>query len=161
MSDCKILFGGAYDEKTLFFSPTVIEPNSNAKVMEEEIFGPIMPIIEINSIEEGVNFIKSKSKPLAAYVFSEDKFIQDKLIKEISCGGICVNDTIVHISTATLPFGGVGDSGIGRYHGKTSFDTFSNFKSVMRRTMAKDLPIRFPPYVKNLKIVEKLIKYLG
>ena len=127
--------------------------------MNEEIFGPILPILEFNDVSEAITLINSKPKPLALYVFSSDKGFQQRIIYETSSGGVCINDTIVHLSTSNLPFGGVGKSGFGRYHGKAGFDTFSNPRSVMHQTLLFDIPKRFPPADElGLKILRYLLK---
>ena len=127
--------------------------------MKEEIFGPQLPILEYYQVSEAVDFINKRPKPLALYVFSRNKDFQQKIISETSSGGVCINDTIVQLTASRLPFGGVGHSGFGKYHGKTGFDTFSNQKSVLRQTLLFDIPRRFPPHDEtNLKVLGTSLK---
>jgi len=146
LKDGKIILGGQTDREGLHISPTLIENiPEDANLMNEEIFGPILPILEFNNVSEAIDLINKKPKPLALYIFSRNKGFQQRIISETSSGGACINDTIVHLTAPNLPFGGVGNSGFGRYHGKAGFDTFSNPKSVFRQTMLFDVPKRFPP----------------
>jgi len=146
LKEGRIIFGGKTDANELFISPTLIEQMlPKANVMQDEIFGPILPIIEYSKLEEAIEFVTNRPKPLALYLFSSSREIQNKILNETSSGGVCINDTIIHISSESLPFGGVGSSGFGKYHGKASFDTFSNKKSVLKNTTLFDLP-RYPPY---------------
>lgn len=160
LEEGEVIFGGKTNREKLFVSPTLIEKIPvNAKIMNEEIFGPILPILEFNQCSEAIDFINKKPKPLALYIFSRDKRFQQRIISETSSGGICINDTIVHLTAANLPFGGVGNSGFGKYHGKAGFDTFSNQKSILRQTLLFDMPKRFPPADEvNLKTIRKVLK---
>ena len=160
LKEGEIILGGQTDRAGLYIGPTLIENvPENASIMNEEIFGPILPILEFNDVSEAITLINSKPKPLALYVFSSDKGFQQRIIYETSSGGVCINDTIVHLSTSNLPFGGVGKSGFGRYHGKAGFDTFSNPRSVMHQTLLFDIPKRFPPADElGLKILRYLLK---
>ncbi|UCG46133.1 MAG: aldehyde dehydrogenase [Phycisphaerales bacterium] len=155
-----IIFGGQTDREELYISPTFIDHVSdNAPLLNNEIFGPILPIVEFDDVSQAVNFINNKPKPLALYIFSRDRAFQQRIVAETSSGSICLNDTIVHLGSPNLPFGGVGDSGFGRYHGKAGFDTFSNPKSVLRQTMLFDLPKRFPPADElGFKLFRRLLK---
>ena len=126
--------------------------------MQEEIFGPILPILEFENLDEVISTINKKPKPLALYYFSNDKDKQKKIINSISFGGGCINDTIVHLATSQMPFGGVGDSGIGSYHGKSSFDTFSHKKAILKRSNLFDIPLRYPPYRNNLNLLKKIMR---
>jgi acyl-CoA reductase-like NAD-dependent aldehyde dehydrogenase len=131
----------------------------NARIMDEEIFGPLLPILTFGRVSEAVAFVNQRPKPLALYVFSRSKEFQQSIISETSSGGVCVNDTIVHLTAPKLPFGGVGNSGFGKYHGKAGFDAFSNQKSVLRQTLLFDIPKRFPPTdEKDLKILKRVLK---
>jgi acyl-CoA reductase-like NAD-dependent aldehyde dehydrogenase len=132
-------------------------PDKNSKVMQEDIFGPILPIYDYEDINEVIDFVKSRPKPLALYLFSKNKNLQEKVNKELSFGGGTFNDTIMHIGNIELPFGGVGDSGIGHYHGKYSFETFSNKKSILKKSFWPDLKLRYPPY-KSLWLLKKIFK---
>lgn len=141
-----VLLGGNKDIQNLKIEPTIIDnPSRESKVMNEEIFGPILPIIEYSNIEEVITYIRSFEKPLALYLFTNNKKLENTIINEISFGGGCINDTIIHIANSNIPFGGVGYSGIGGYHGKASFDTFSHTRSITKK-FALDLPLRYMPY---------------
>ncbi|MBO0555844.1 aldehyde dehydrogenase [Clostridium botulinum] len=146
LKEGKIVSGGKTDISNLYIEPTIIEGiNLKNRIMEEEIFGPIFPVIEFEGMDEVIDIIKNNPKPLALYYFSEDKEKQEFIIKNISFGGGCINDTIMHLSTSTLPFGGVGSSGIGGYHGRASFDTFSHKKSILKKSNLIDIKIRYAP----------------
>ena len=142
----KILIGGKTDKKLLKIEPTILDnPKIDSKVMSEEIFGPILPIISYKTIEDAIAYVKKFEKPLALYMFTNDKKIQNRIMNEISFGGGCINDTIIHIANSNMGFGGVGYSGIGNYHGKRSFDTFSHERSITKK-YGLDLPMRYMPY---------------
>lgn len=156
--DGKVLFGGNYDENTLKIQPTLIEADWQSKAMGEEIFGPVFPLITYENIDEIISLLKEKPHPLALYVFTEDKSISDKVIRSLQYGGGCVNDTIIHLATSHMPFGGAGDSGMGGYHGKFGFDTFSHRKSVVDKSTALDIKLRYPPYKNQLNLLKKIQK---
>ena len=158
----KILFGGKSNPTDFYIEPTLVdEPKLDSKIMEGEIFGPILPIISYNSENDIEKIISRYEKPLAFYIFSGNKkFIKKQLITN-SFGGSCVNDTIVHFTNHRLPFGGVGHSGIGSYHGKRSFDTFSHHKAVVKKATWLDIPIRYAPYKGKLKILKQIVKWLS
>lgn len=156
--DGKVLFGGNYDENTLKIQPTLIEADWQSKAMGEEIFGPVFPLITYENIDEIISLLKEKPHPLALYVFTEDKSISDKVIRSLQYGGGCVNDTIIHLATSRMPFGGAGDSGMGGYHGKFGFDTFSHRKSVVDKSTALDIKLRYPPYKNQLNLLKKIQK---
>lgn len=142
----KILIGGKQDILNLKIEPTIIDnPSRESKVMNEEIFGPVLPIIEYEEITEAIKYINSFEKPLALYLFTNNKKIEKKILNEISFGGGCINDTIIHIANSNIAFGGVGYSGVGGYHGKASFDTFSHTRSITKK-FSLDLPLRYMPY---------------
>ncbi|OWP85972.1 aldehyde dehydrogenase, partial [Flavobacterium covae] len=142
-----ILFGGQTNETDLYVSPTLLdEPNLESSVMKEEIFGPILPIISYTTKEELYKIVNRFEKPLALYLFTKDKSFEKDLLSEISFGGGCINDTLSHFSNKNLPFGGVGHSGIGAYHGKLGFETFSHQKSIVKKSNWIDLPFRYAPY---------------
>jgi len=132
-----------------------VSPNS--KIMAEEIFGPILPILEYDQLSEAIAFVNAQAKPLALYFFSSNKQNQDRILQEISYGGGCFNDIIMHLGNPELPFGGVGHSGMGSYHGKASFDTFSHRKSVLKNSFRFDLKWRYPPYKMTLDTLKKFI----
>ena len=157
-----LLFGGETQESDLYIEPTIVEltlTDGDKPVMQEEIFGPILPVIVYQSIDDVTKFINSKPKPLALYLFSNDKIVQNKVITEVPFGGGSINDTLVHPSLPNLPFGGIGDSGIGSYHGKYSFETFSHLKSVFYRSTRFDFTKKYrePPYENKLKFVKRFI----
>lgn len=147
LKDTEILFGGQGESDEQKIAPTLVLPKGGWEhpLMQEEIFGPILPIIPFDNIEEAASKIRKGPKPLALYLFSQSKAVQRYVLRNISFGGGCINDTILHIATTHMPFGGVGESGMGNYHGKASFNTFSHTKSVMHRGRI-DFPIRYPPY---------------
>ncbi|CAK8579020.1 unnamed protein product [Lathyrus sativus] len=143
----KIVLGGQRDEKKLKIAPTILlDVPEEAMVMQEEIFGPILPIITVDSIEDSFSIIKSRPKPLAAYLFTNNEQLKKDYVDKISSGGMLINDAVVHVATRGLPFGGVGESGMGAYHGKFSFDSFSHKKSVLYKGFDSDPSIRYPPY---------------
>lgn len=155
-----ILFGGQYNDETEFISPTLIdEPKLESAIMKGEIFGPLLPIISYSSEKEIHSYISRYEKPLALYVFSNNRKFREKIIATNSFGGGVINDTLLHITNSNLPFGGVGASGIGRYHGKYSFDTFSHQKSIIKKSFWPDIPLRYAPY-KISEVLAKKIKYL-
>ncbi|MBH8551636.1 aldehyde dehydrogenase [Nostocaceae cyanobacterium CENA357] len=154
----EIIIGGETDPSERYIAPTLLDNVSLVDpVMQEEIFGPILPVIEYADITEAIALINSKPKPLALYLFSQSKQLQKRVLQETSSGGVCLNDTIMQFGVSSLPFGGVGDSGIGTYHGKASFDTFSHYKSVLRNSFWLDLNWRYAPYKGKLSILKRLI----
>lgn len=144
----KIIMGGRADSDKRSIEPTLIEATIFDECMKQEIFGPILPVIAYSSLDEVISYINSGEKPLAAYLFSTDRKKQKKFIRETSSGACLVNDVLLHIANKKLPFGGVGESGTGRYHGKFSLRTFSNMKSVMKTSPSLDLPFKYPPFNK-------------
>lgn len=147
----EIVHGGNHDASQRYIEPTIcVNVDPNSALMKEEIFGPILPIIRVDNAAEAINFINAREKPLALYVFSNDKSIVNLFEKQTSSGGVCVNDTIMHFACDALPFGGVGNSGIGAYHGKFSFDTFSHQKAILEKPLDKFgemlQSVRYAPY---------------
>jgi aldehyde dehydrogenase (NAD+) len=154
----EIITGGETNPEELYIAPTLLENVSlTDTVMQEEIFGPILPIIEYTDINEAITLINSRPKPLALYLFSQNKKLQNRILQETSSGGICINDTVMQVGVSSLPFGGVGDSGMGRYHGKASFDTFSHYKSVLQNSFRLDINWRYAPYQGKLSLLKKII----
>ncbi|MBE9005850.1 aldehyde dehydrogenase [Fortiea sp. LEGE XX443] len=154
----KVIAGGETKPEERYIAPTIIDQVSlTDPVMEEEIFGPILPVIEYTDITEAIALINSKPKPLALYLFTQNKNLQQRVLQETSSGGVCINDTVMHVGVSSLPFGGVGDSGIGSYHGKAGFDTFSHHKSVLRNSFWLDLKWRYAPYKDKLSFLKRLI----
>lgn len=160
MKDQTIYYGGNSDEESLMIEPTILDNvTGNDPVMNEEIFGPILPVITFNKLDEVENFICNRPKPLACYIFTRDTRVEKRLLSSLSFGGGCINDTIIHLATDYMPFGGVGDSGMGSYHGKKSFETFSHEKSIVKKFNHPDLPMRYQPYArKTTKIVKMFLK---
>ncbi len=150
---------GTHDRPNRFFAPTLIcNPDGQAPVMEEEIFGPILPCVSYRDLDELLTTISRRPKPLALYVFSGNRDFQERCLNAVPSGGACVNDTLMHITPQSLPFGGVGASGMGRYHGKFGFNTFSHSRSVMRKSSWLDPFAVFPPYGETLKRLKPILK---
>ena len=155
-----ILFGGKVDAADNYIEPTLLENvPEDARVMTDEIFGPVLPIIGFDNMKEAIDFINKRPKPLALYIFSKNEKKVQKVLSETSAGGVTVNDTLLHIANPHLPFGGVGDSGIGAYHGQLSFDVFSHMKSVLRRTFLVDDPVRYAPYKLKISWLRRLMDW--
>ncbi|GGM38853.1 aldehyde dehydrogenase [Paraliobacillus quinghaiensis] len=155
----KLRFGGKTDPNKKAIEPTVLtDIKWDDPIMADEIFGPILPVLTFDELPDMIDEITNIPKPLALYLFTENKAVQDKILAEISFGGGCINDTIYHLASPYLPFGGVGNSGMGSYHGKSSFDTFSHHKSVLKQTTRFDIPIRYPNTKNGLKWVRRLLK---
>lgn len=157
----KVVFGGQTDAESCYIAPTLIEEfNLDSLIMEDEIFGPLLPILSYES-EADIHVIISKyEKPLSLYVFTTDNSFAKKIIQSYSFGGGCINDTIVHFSNKRLPFGGVGHSGIGAYHGSLSFDIFSHKKGIVKKANWLDLSMRYAPYNNKLATIKKLLKWM-
>lgn len=157
----KAIAGGIYDEENLYIAPTLIdEPALDSAIMKDEIFGPLLPLISYENESNLEKMISKYEKPLSLYVFTEDKAFAERIIQKFSFGGGCINDTVVHFSNKRLPFGGVGNSGMGAYHGKKSYDTFSHQKSIVKKATWLDIPLRYAPYGNKLKTIRKLLKWL-
>lgn len=154
-----IYYGGNYNKANKYFEPTIVDHISfDMPIMQQEIFGPILPVIIYDEISEAIDIVNSMPKPLALYFFSNCIRKQRKVVKNISAGGVTINDTIMHIASNKLPFGGVGNSGMGSYHGRFSFNTFSNQKPVVYKGTWLDIPIRYAPYRNKLKILKWLMR---
>jgi aldehyde dehydrogenase (NAD+) len=153
----KTLHGGQSDREKLFIAPTVVAADEKSKIMQEEIFGPILPILEMDDDTQIIDFIRSKDKPLALYVFTKDPAVFEHYVSLTSSGSICLNDDVIHMPIPTLPFGGVGASGMGNYHGEFSFKTFTHAKGVLRKSFFFDAPVRYPPYSSRK---ERLMQWL-
>ncbi|RDY27290.1 aldehyde dehydrogenase [Romboutsia weinsteinii] len=156
----KIIFGGNYDENSKYIEPTLLDIDSfDAASMQEELFGPILPIIDYENIDDAIEYINKNEKPLALYLFAEDKNIEVEVLNRTQSGGVSINDTISHIINPKLPFGGIGNSGMGAYHGKYSFDTFSHERSIIKKSSKINITIAYPPFnQKKLKYVKKFLK---
>lgn len=147
LSGQKAALGGGCDDALRFVEPTVlVDVDPDSPVMQEEIFGPILPILTWKTLDEAVAFVRARPKPLALYLFTADRAVERRVLGSCSFGGGCVNDTIIHLATPHMGFGGVGESGMGQYHGKRSFETFSHRRSIVRKHTWLDLPIRYFPY---------------
>ncbi len=157
----KIEIGGKLNEADKYIPPTVlINVKEDYAIMEEEIFGPILPILTYTKIDDAINLIRSRPKPLALYIFSRNQQNIDRVLKETSSGGVCINDTVIHFSQTNLPFGGVNASGMGRSHGFHGFKTFSNEKAVVKHNRFSPLKLMYPPYTKRVqKLVDLVVKY--
>ncbi len=155
----KVVYGGSSDSSHLRIEPTVLDNVTfDDAVMQEEIFGPILPIIAVSSIDEAIDIVESHPKPLALYAFGKDKKVTDRIMRVCSFGGGCINDTIMHINSSEMGFGGVGASGMGSYHGKCGFDTFSHMKSIADRGSI-DLSLRYQPFTeKKLRTIRRFLK---
>jgi len=159
IAEGKITYGGKFDPETCYFSPTIIEGISpDHPALKEEIFGPVLPVIEYRDLGEAIGFIRNLPNPLAIYIFSNSSEIRKKIIHNTRSGGVCLNETVVHFINPYLPFGGVGLSGMGRYHGRSSFETFSYKRGIMNKSNLIDIPIRYPPYRNKLNILRYFIK---
>lgn len=160
LNDGDVIEGGQLDREDKFIAPTLMENvGMETPVMQDEIFGPILPIIEYGNLREAIDLINQKSKPLALYIFSKNDKKINRILDETSAGGVTINDTLMHIANSHLPFGGVGDSGIGAYHGQHSFDLFSHQKSVLHRSFLIEEPIRYAPYKVSLKWIRKIMDW--
>ncbi|XP_071701896.1 aldehyde dehydrogenase family 3 member H1-like [Rutidosis leptorrhynchoides] len=155
----KIIHGGQTDKSNFKISPTILlDVPEDALIMSEEIFGPLLPIVTVEKIEDGIEFIDSRPKPLAAYLFTNTKQLKEQFVNNVSAGGVLINDVTLHLMVETIPFGGVGESGMGSYHGKFSFDAFSHKKAVLYRGFSGDAPARYPPYTPGkLRLLKALL----
>lgn len=157
LNNGEIVLGGEFDEESLRIAPTVLDNITwEDPIMQEEIFGPVLPILEFSDISEVILAVNKRPKPLALYLFTTSKEVETRIVRSISFGGGCINDTIVHLATSYMPFGGVGESGMGSYHGKWSFDTFTHTKSILKKSNLIDIKLRYPPYGNKLSIFKKL-----
>lgn len=165
LGGAQIEIGGEHDRAQLHFSPTVVrlkgEDRLNHPLMQEEIFGPILPVLEYDSIAEVIEYQRQQPSPLALYLFTEDKLLTNRVVNEVRSGGVCVNDTISHILNRELPFGGLGESGMGSCHGKAGFDAFSHRRAVMKRRLKPDPLHRYPPITMSLGKLKRILKFFG
>jgi aldehyde dehydrogenase (NAD+) len=162
LSDGNIVAGGKTDSTTLYIAPTLIDRVSlQDSIMQEEIFGPLLPIMTFERLDQAIDMVNRLPRPLALYYFSNNARNQQEILAKTSSGGGCINDTISHIGSLTLPFGGIGDSGMGAYHGKTSFDTFSHSKGILTRSNLVDMPLRYPPYYNKVTLLKWLFRVIG
>lgn len=155
----KVLHGAAVDENALFIAPTLLEDVSwDSPVMQEEIFGPVLPVLTFNSLEEAVRLVRQQPKPLSLYLFTKRSDTEKAVMEQLSFGGGCINNTLGHFTNPELPFGGIGQSGMGQYHGKYSFTTFTHPKSIMKTGTWIDVAIKYPPFRNKLKLIRWLMK---
>lgn len=157
MKGAHVVSGGESDRMSLKIAPAVLDQVTwESPVMQEEIFGPLLPVLTFYDIKEVVHMVNARPRPLALYYFTKDKKREAGILKNISYGGGCINDTVVHLATSYMPFGGVGSSGMGGYHGKDSFDTFTHKKSIMKKSGLIDIPIRYAPFKNKLALLKKI-----
>ena len=159
LADGKVLWGGETDRAQRYFAPTVMVPHDlDRPVMQEEIFGPILPIIAYDKLEDAISIVEERPKPLAFYLFTSSAKTEQLFMDRVRFGGGCVNDTLVHLGNGCLPFGGVGPSGLGAYHGRASFEAFSHRKSVLSKPFVLDAPLRYPPGAGKLRWYRKVFR---
>lgn len=160
MEDEEIVMGGEVNKEEEKIAPTMLTSiTPESKIMQEEIFGPILPILEYDDLKEVIDYVTSNEKPLACYIFTTDNKTKQRLLRELSFGGGCINDTIIHLATSRMGFGGVGASGMGSYHGKKSFDTFTHEKSIVSKANWLDLPMRYHPYTdKKFAVIRRFLR---
>ncbi|MDN5202647.1 aldehyde dehydrogenase [Fulvivirgaceae bacterium BMA10] len=155
----KVIAGGVIDADECYIAPTLIDQVIwEDPIMREEIFGPVLPIIEFTEFNRIIDQINQRPEPLALYYFSNNPQKQNRIIQEVSFGGGCINDTLVHLGNTHLPFGGVGNSGMGAYHGLNSYETFSQKKSIIKKATWIDVPLRYPPYKGKLSLIKKIMR---
>jgi aldehyde dehydrogenase (NAD+) len=158
LRDGEVVCGGKAEAKERYIAPTILRRVSpEAPVMQDEIFGPILPVLTVSNMDAAIEFVTDRPKPLALYLFSNNEATQHKVVDRTSSGNACINDVIMHMVVPELPFGGVGDSGMGRYHGQWSFETFTHRKGVLSRMTHLDFPVRYPPYTDGHLALMKLI----
>ena len=152
--------GGVLDAERRQMLPVALDQvDLNSRVMQEEIFGPILPVISYQTLEQAVKIIRSRPKPLALYVFTKDRSVWKQVLRQCQSGGCAINDVVLHLTNSRMPFGGVGESGLGNYHGRSSFDTFSHTRSVLKQSTRVDLSLRYPPYTqKKEKMAHRLLR---
>ena len=162
LKDSDVVFGGTFDNSDCYLAPTLIDqPSLDSEVMKGEIFGPILPILSYETENDIQSVLNHYDKPLGFYVFSTDSSFYKKMIETYSFGGGTINDTMIHFGNSKLPFGGVGESGIGAYHGRLGFDTFSHKKGIVIKSNWLDIPLRYAPYTNKLKKLKQLFKFLS
>ena len=161
LRDGKVVHGGTHDAKDLFLAPTILEDVSpDAPVMQEEIFGPILPVLEFAQLGDALASLRGRPTPLALYLFSHDRATQARVLAETRSGGACLNDVVSHMIGTGLPFGGLGESGLGAYHGRAGFDAFSHQRAVLRSATWLDTPFRYPPQKLSLAGLKRGLRFL-
>ena len=162
LKDATIACGGESDAADLYIAPTILtECSWDSPVMTQEIFGPVLPVMEFSDLGAVLAKLRERPKPLAVYLFTRDAELQERVISNTQSGGVCINDTILQILGNDLPFGGVGESGMGSYHGRASFDCFSHKRTVLRRSLVVDPKFRYPPPGVSLQWLKRLLRFLG
>ncbi len=157
----QIVHGGQHDADDLYLAPTILTGvPMDAPVMQEEVFGPILPVLEFDKLDDALALLHDRPTPLALYLFTQDRATQERVLTATRSGGACLNDTITHMIGKDLPFGGLGNSGMGAYHGKASFDCFTHRRSVLRRSFAFDHKLRYPPPPFSLAILKRAYRFL-
>jgi aldehyde dehydrogenase (NAD+) len=155
-----IVTGGRTDKEQLYIEPTIIDGVGwDSKIMQEEVFGPILPVLTFEDLSEVIRILAGREKSLALYLYSTDEAVQQRIIRDVSFGGGCINATILHMLNANMPFGGVGNSGLGGYHGRWSIETFSHRKSILNKTLTAEPSLLYPPYADHAQLLKQL--YLG
>lgn len=160
LAGCRVLAGGQADPAACKIAPTLLgDVDLDSPIMREEIFGPLLPVLPYANLDAAFAQVRSGPKPLAAYCFTQDKSVQQRFLRTLSFGGGCINDTVMHLASPALPFGGVGESGMGAYHGKASFEAFTHRKGVLKKGLWPDIPLRYPPYTeKKLGLIRRVMK---
>ncbi len=159
LAEQSVVHGGRHDLKNNFIEPTIVlDPPADSALMQEEIFGPILPIVSLDNINQAAEFINQREKPLALYIFTKNSKFEQQVLQTTSAGMVCINDGFMFAANPNLPFGGVGNSGMGAYHGKTGFDNFSHLKTVMKRSFWFDVALRYPPFSRmKLNFLKKIL----
>jgi aldehyde dehydrogenase (NAD+) len=161
MKQGTVLHGGRSDAAALFMEPTLLgEVPPDSPLMEEEIFGPLLPVREFGELDEALALVRARPDPLALYLFTKDRAVQRRVQRETRSGGMCVNDVLVHLMCRDLPFGGRGESGMGASHGKAGFDAFSHARTVLRRAFGLDFKLRYPPIRAGLSLMKRMRRVL-
>jgi aldehyde dehydrogenase (NAD+) len=161
LRDWKVVHGGAHDAKDLFLAPTILtDVSPDTPVMQEEIFGPILPVLEFDKLDDALALLRERPTPLALYVFTRDRATETRVLTETRSGGVCVNDVVSHMIGTGLPFGGLGESGMGAYHGRAGFDAFTHRRAVLRRAIWLDTPFRYPPQKLSLAGLKRAFRFL-
>jgi aldehyde dehydrogenase (NAD+) len=159
--DGVIVFGGQLDVSDLYIAPTILtDVPWEAPVMQDEIFGPILPVLEFSTLDDALALLRDRPTPLALYLFTNDRATQERIVAGVRSGGVCINDTVTHAFGRELPFGGLGESGLGRYHGRASFDCFSHQRTIVRRWTLFDFRFRYPPAKLSLKRLKRIYRWL-
>ncbi len=158
----KIVHGGESHRRSKYIGPTIVDGLTfKDAIMREEIFGPLLPVITVRDLDEAIGIVNRLPRPLALYYFSKDPKKHERLLGETSSGGGCINDTVSHVGSQELPFGGIGDSGMGRYHGRSGFETFSHQRGILTRSIWPDIMLRYPPYGRKVRLLKALFRILG